>query len=140
MIYKEYAFSLTNRHHFFPPNKISSFYNIASDTFMSLWDYDEEVTEYVKKKKTLSGYRGNLYMPDEFIFDVDGSNIDQAKELTFALLDLLDNIDISIPTQIYFSGEKGFHVHISNTAFKWIPCNDLHLKVKHVLKNAGIYD
>ena len=136
MILKEYAFSLTNRHHFFPPNRISSFYNIASDTFMSLWDYDEEVAEYVKDKKTLSGYRGKLYMPDEFIFDVDGANLKQAKDLTFALLELLEDI----PSQIYFSGEKGFHIHISNSAFKWEPCNDLHLKVKHILKNKGFYD
>jgi hypothetical protein len=140
MILKEFAFSVTNRHHFYPPSKISSFNNISSDTFMSLWDYDETVTEYVKKKKTLSGYRGDLYMPDEFIFDIDGSNLDQAKELTFGLLDILDNLGISIPVQIYFSGEKGFHIHISHTAFKWKPCNDLHLKVKHVLTNSGIYD
>jgi hypothetical protein len=140
MILKEYAFSLTNRHHFFPPSQISSFYNISSDTFMSLWDYDDEVVEYVKTKKTLSGFRGKLYMPDEFIFDIDGANIDQAKELTFALLNLLEDISIDIPVQVYFSGQKGFHIHISGSAFKWEPCNDLHLKAKHVLKNAGIYD
>ena len=91
MMLKEYAFSLTNRHHFYPPTKISSFYNISSDTFMSLWDYDDDVIEYVKKKKSLSGYRGKLYMPDEFIFDVDGANIEQAKELTFGLLNLLED-------------------------------------------------
>ena len=140
MILKEYAFSLTNRHHFFPPSQISSFYNISSDTFMSLWDYDDEVVEHVKTKKTLSGYRGKLYMPDEFIFDVDGANIKQAKELTFALLNLLEDAHMSIPVQVYFSGEKGFHVHISGSAFKWEPCNDLHLKVKHVLKAEGVYD
>ncbi len=136
MILKEYAFSLTNRHHFFPPSQISSFYNISSDTFMSLWDYDEEVVKHVKSKKTLSGYRGKLYMPDEFIFDVDGANLQQAKDLTFALLELLEDL----PSQVYFSGEKGFHIHISGSAFKWKPCNDLHLRVKHVLKNKGIYD
>ena len=136
MILKEYAFSLTNRHHFFPPSQISSFYNISSDTFMSLWDYDEEVVKHVKSKKTLSGYRGKLYMPDEFIFDVDGANLQQAKDLTFALLELLGDL----PSQVYFSGEKGFHIHISGSAFKWKPCNDLHLRVKHILKNKGIYD
>ena len=82
VIYKEFALSLSNRHHFFPVSKISSFYGINKDTFMSLWDYDEEVIEHVKSNKTLSGYRGNLYMPDEFILDVDGSNLDQAKKLT----------------------------------------------------------
>lgn len=140
MMLKEYAFSLTNRHHFYPPTKISSFYNISSDTFMSLWDYDDDVIEYVKKKKSLSGYRGKLYMPDEFIFDVDGANIEQAKELTFGLLNILEDAQSSIPVQIYFSGEKGFHIHISNTAFKWEPCNDLNLRVKHILKGSGIYD
>ena len=135
MIYKEFALSLSNRHHFFPVSKISSFYGINSDTFMSLWDYDEDVIEYVKSNKTLSGYRGNLYMPDEFILDVDGANIDQAKQLTHGLIDLLD-----IPMQVYFSGEKGFHIHISGTAFKWKPCKDLNLRVKHTLKKYGIYD
>ena len=47
-------------------------------------------------------------MPDEFIFDVDGANIKQAKELTFALLNLLEDAQISIPVQVYFSGEKAF--------------------------------
>ena len=135
MIYKEFALSLSNRHHFFPVSKISSFYGINSDTFMSLWDYDEDVIEYVKSNKTLSGYRGKLYMPDEFILDVDGANIDQAKQLTHGLIDLLN-----IPMQVYFSGEKGFHIHISGTAFKWKPCKDLNLRVKHTLKNYGIYD
>ena len=135
VIYKEFALSLSNRHHFFPVSKISSFYGINKDTFMSLWDYDEEVIEHVKTNKTLSGYRGNLYMPDEFILDVDGSNLDQAKQLTLGLIDLLD-----IPMQVYFSGEKGFHIHISGTAFKWNPCKDLNLRVKHILKRKGVYD
>jgi len=74
-------------------------------------------------------------MPDEFILDVDGANIDQAKQLTHGLIDLLD-----IPMQVYFSGEKGFHIHISGTAFKWKPCKDLNLRVKHTLKKYGIYD
>tara|TARA_R100000008_G_scaffold86873_1_gene82265 strand:- start:5408 stop:7162 length:1755 start_codon:yes stop_codon:yes gene_type:complete len=134
-IYKEFALSLSNRHHFFPISKISSFNGIDSDTFMSLWDYDEEVISFVKENKTLSGYRGLLYMPDEFIFDVDGSNLDQAKSLALALIDLLD-----IPLQTYFSGEKGFHIHISSTAFKWEPCADLNLKVKHTLNKKGIYE
>ena len=42
--------------------------------------------------------------------------------------------------QVYFSGEKGFHIHILGTAFKWKPCKDLNLRVKHTLKNYGIYD
>ena len=134
-VYKEFELSLSNRHHFYPVSKISSFYGINSDTFMSLWDYDEDVIEYVKSNRTLSGYRGNLYMSDEFILDVDGANLDQAKQLTHGLIDLLN-----IPMQVYFSGEKGFHIHISGTAFKWKPCKDLNLRVKHVLKRYGIYD
>lgn len=135
MLYKEFALSLSNRHHFHTPDKVDSFTNIASDTFMSLWDYDETVLDHVRTKKTLSGFAGNLHMPNEFIFDVDGANLKQAKDLTLGLLTLLD-----IPAQLYFSGSKGFHVHISGTAFKWQPCDNLHLKVKHVLKNVGIYD
>ena len=135
-ILKEFALSLTNRHHFMPPSSQKNFHGTKHDTFMSLWNYDEEVKEYVKNNKTLSGYKGKLYIPDEFIFDIDGSSIEQAKDLLKGLIDLLEDI----PYQLYFSGSKGFHLHISGTSFKWVPCDDLHLRVKWLFKNKGFYD
>ena len=46
------AFGLANRHHFGDIADIDKWAGMAQDTFMSLWDYDGHVTEYVKKNKT----------------------------------------------------------------------------------------
>ena len=134
---KEYAFGLSNRHHFGEINDMQKYAGMAQDTFMSLWDYDEYVIDYVKKNKTLSGYDGILYMPDEFILDIDGSNPENAQEKCIGLTILLN--DYCIPYRLYFSG-TGFHVGIPGKAFRWKPCTDLHLKVKDILKEAEIYE
>ena len=134
---KEYAFGLANRHHFGDVSDVEKYAGMAQDTFMSLWDYDAHVVDYVKEKGGLSGYDGMLYMPDEFILDIDGANPKQAKDKTIALLIELD--DLCIPYRIYFSG-TGFHLGIPGDAFRWKPCPDLHLKVKDELKARGIYE
>ena len=134
---KEYAFGLANRHHFGDTNDIEKYAGMAQDTFMSLWDYDKHVVDFVKEKKTLSSYDGMLYMPDEFILDVDGTNPSNAQEKTIGLTIALD--DMCIPYQLYFSG-TGFHVGIPGNAFRWKPSPDLHLKVKDELKAKGIYE
>jgi hypothetical protein len=134
---KEYAFGLANRHHFGDVSDVEKYAGMAQDTFMSLWDYDAHVVDYVKEKESLSGYDGMLYMPDEFILDVDGVNPKQAKDKTIALTIELD--DLCIPYRIYFSG-TGFHLGIPGDAFRWKPCPDLHLKVKDELKARGIYE
>ena len=69
---REFAFGLSNRHHFFPSNNSVKWENVAKDTFHSLWEYDDDVKEYVKKKKILSGYNGKIYMPDEYLLDILG--------------------------------------------------------------------
>ena len=134
---KEYAFGLANRHHFGDVSDVEKYAGMAQDTFMSLWDYDAHVVDYVKEKGGLSAYDGMLYMPDEFILDIDGSNPKQAKDKTIALTIELD--DLCIPYRIYFSG-TGFHLGIPGEAFRWKPCPDLHLKVKDELKARGIYE
>ena len=124
---KEYAFGLANRHHFGDVSELENWAGMAQDTFMSLWDYDGHVVEYVKQNKSLSSYDGILYMPDEFILDVDGTNPENAKQKAIGLTILLD--DLCIPYQPYFSG-TGFHLGIPGQAFRWKPCPDLLLKVK----------
>ena len=134
---KEYAFGLSNRHHFGSEDDIEKYAGMAQDTFMSLWDYDGYVIDYVKENKSLSSYDGMLYIPKEFILDVDGANPDNAKQKTIGLTILLS--DLCIPYQLYFSG-TGFHIGIPESAFRWKPTPDLHLKVKDELKAQGIYE
>ena len=135
---KEIAFGLNNRHYFEESNAVHKFSGNRDGVYTSLYDYDELVREYVRKHKTLSGYDGIIYMPDEFILDVDKEDRDTeyARQKAIALILMLE--DYHIPSRIYFSG-TGFHVGIPGQAFKWQPHQDLHQFVKEELTKAQIY-
>jgi len=83
---KEFAFGLANRHHFGDVHDIEKWAGMAQDTFMSLWDYDNHVIDYVKQKGTLASYDGMLYIPDEFILDIDGTNPENAFQSLFLFI------------------------------------------------------
>tara|TARA_Y100001963_G_scaffold156121_1_gene248909 strand:- start:130 stop:1872 length:1743 start_codon:yes stop_codon:yes gene_type:complete len=134
---REFAFGLSNRHHFFPTDNSVKWENVAKDTFLSLYGYDDSVIKYFEEKKTLSGYDGDIYLPKEFILDVDGVEIEEAQDKTIKLISMLNNL--KVPTNVYFSG-RGFHVSIPDTAFKWRPGKNLHLRVKDALDKHGIYE
>ena len=134
---KEMAFGLANRHHFVESSQISDWYGTDSDTFMSLYDYDDYVKSYVKNNNKLAGFDGKIYIPSEFLLDVDGDNVDEARQKTIGLTILLNDLDI--PFNIYFSG-TGFHVGIPDEAFTWKGARDLHLKVKDALTAKGIFE
>jgi KaiC/GvpD/RAD55 family RecA-like ATPase len=138
---KEFAFGLAQRHYFQDTSEIGNWMNIDRDTYMSLYEFDDSITDFFAKNKTLSGFDGLVYMPDEFILDIDGKDFDDlenARQKTIGLTLLLDDLDI--PYRLYFSGNKGFHLGIPGAAFRWKPCKDLHLKVKDALTNAGIFE
>ena len=134
---KEFAFGVSNRHHFQESDKMSDWMGLERDTFVSLYDYDKTVIEYYAKHKSLAGFDGPIYMPEEFILDVDGDSIDNAKEKTIGLLILLNDLDV--PYRTYFSG-TGFHVGIPGKAFKCNPDKNLHIAVKNALSKAGIFE
>tara|TARA_R100000808_G_C2153129_1_gene163057 strand:- start:4391 stop:6130 length:1740 start_codon:yes stop_codon:yes gene_type:complete len=134
---REFAFSYSDRHHFYDSSKKSSFENTAKDTFISLYGYDSYAIKFFNGTKSLSGFDGKIYMPKEFLLDVDGGTVENAKAKTIELLKLLKSLEV--PYNIYFSG-RGFHVGIPDTSFKWEPCQNLHLKVKDELTKKGIYN
>ena len=134
---REFAFSYSDRHHFYDSSKKSSFENTAKDTFISLYGYDSYAIKFFNGTKSLSGFDGKIYMPKEFLLDVDGGTVENAKAKTIELLKLLKSLEV--PYNIYFSG-RGFHVGIPDTSFKWEPCQNLHLKVKDELTKKGVYN
>ena len=134
---KEFALGLSKRHYFQPADNIDQWQGLDQDIFMSLYDYDDYIVEFFSKHQTLSGYDGLLYMPDEFILDVDAVNTETARQKTIGLLLHLEDIDI--PSRIFFSG-TGFHIHIPSDAFRWKPAKDLHLIVKQSLTDSGIFE
>ena len=138
---KEFAFGLSQRHYFQDADNVCDWMNIDRDTYMSLYDFDDSINEYFGANKSLSGFDGLVYIPDEFILDVDGKDNDDlnnARQKALGLSILLD--DLKIPFRLYFSGNKGFHFGIPGTAFRWKPDKNLHLKVKDALTNGGIFD
>ena len=138
---KEFAFGLSQRHYFQDSGSVCDWMNIDKDTFMSLYEFDDSITEYFSKNNSLSGFNGLVYMPDEFILDVDGissEDLEGARQKAIGLSLLLD--DLQVPYTLYFSGNKGFHFGIPGTAFRWKPDKNLHLNVKDALMNAGIFD
>ena len=48
--------------------------------------------------------------------------------------------DLDVPYKLYYSGNKGFHVGIPGTAFRWKPDINLHLKVKDALRVACVFE
>ena len=134
---KEMAFSISNRGHFVEASQVPQWYGTNKDTFMSLYDYDDYIKSYVKREGKLSGFDGKIYIPSEFLLDVDGNTINEAKQLTIGLTLLLNDLDL--PYNVYFSG-TGFHIGIPQQAFIWEGARDLHLKVKDALKEKGIFE
>ena len=133
---REFAFGLSRRHYFEDASNIGKWMNVDSDTYMSLYEYDEDVKDYFAKNRKLAGYDGKAYIPEEFILDVDGANPEDAQQKGMGLKILLE--DQSIPFKIFFSG-TGFHFHIPSSAFTYVPHKNLHIKVKEVLKEHGIF-
>ena len=86
---KEMAFGVSDRCHMVEASRVSEWHYLPRDTFTSLYDYDEYVKEYVQKHKSIAGFDGLIYIPDEFILDVDGANTEQARQATIGLIILL---------------------------------------------------
>ena len=134
---KEFALGLNKRHYFQTADNVDQWQGLDQDTFMSLYDYDDYIKDFFGKHNSLSGYDGLLYMPDWFILDVDAVNSETARQKAIGLIMHLDDIDI--PSQVYYSG-TGFHVSIPSDAFRWKPAKDLHIKVKKILTDSGIFE
>ena len=131
---REFAFGLGRRHYFEDSSNMVKWMDLHSDTFMSLYEYDNDVKDYFAKNQKLAGYDGKVYIPEEFILDVDGGNPDDAQKKAIGLKLHLNDFDI--PFKVFFSG-TGFHFHLPSSAFTYSPPPNLHAKVKEVLTKHG---
>ena len=89
--------------------------NVKYDTacYRTVYNFTESFLEYAQKNGHLQGYNDQVYA-DYFPVDIDCTSLDEAKsQLTY--LSLLLEKDAGIDMEdyyIYFSGSKGFHVHL----------------------------
>jgi KaiC/GvpD/RAD55 family RecA-like ATPase len=83
--------------------------------YRSLYDYDNEALEYTKNNNgSISGFKGKAFT-NKLIFDFDSKvDIQQAKNDTINLLVKLKEmgIDINKSVQVFFSGNKGYHLEL----------------------------
>jgi len=134
---REFAFGLSRRHYFEDSSGMVKWMNLPSDTYMSLYEYSNDVKDYFAQNKKLAGYDGKIYIPEEFILDVDGGNPDDAQKKAIGLKILLNDLDV--PFRAFFSG-TGFHFHIPSSSFTYRPHKNLHVKLKQVLTKHGIFE
>ena len=134
---REFAFGLGRRHYFEESSNIVNWMELHSDTYMSLYEYDNDVKDYFAKNRKLAGYDGKVYIPEEFILDVDGGNPEDAQKRAVGLKILLGDLDV--PFKAFFSG-TGFHFHIPSSSFTYRPHKNLHMKVKQMLTEHGIFE
>lgn len=87
-----------------------------SDYYTSIFYFDKDGKEYFEKNdNSIKGFTGRV-VSDKLIFDFDSEdNIEAAKEDTRLLLNKLNElgIDVLSTTNVYFSGNKGFHVEVN---------------------------
>lgn len=128
---------LTNRCKFRATTNSQSFDSFGvegnSDIHASVYMYNEDVLEYVKENNSLSGYSGDV-VTDVLHWDFDSeSNIKAAYNDTCELLGRLsdsgyDNASINV----FFSGNKGYHVIASSLEAKELSGNNVPDKVKYI--------
>jgi len=134
---REFAFGLGRRHYFEESSNVVNWMDLHGDTYMSLYEYDNDVKDYFAKNKKLAGYDGKIYIPEEFILDVDGGTPEDAQQKAVGLTIVLNDLDI--PYKVFFSG-TGFHFHIPSSSFTYRPHKHLHIKLKTVLMQHGIFE
>lgn len=89
---------------------------VAHDRYMSLFPFEESITEWIKKNGTISGHNGKHFLI-YFAIDIDNENdlVGSRHSAISAVKKLFNDYNLSSDDLfIFFSGNKGFHVCISD--------------------------
>lgn len=142
-MYLEYAlYNPSNRNKIIQKDKL---YELAAKEgakapiFRSVYEYTDDVIEYVRTTKSIKSYTG-IRAITEVPIDIDrGMNTDAytLKKL-HGILDKLVQLGIHTDSyQIYFSG-TGYHVMLSSNLFGFKPSVDLPYIVQKTMESVGL--
>ena len=123
-----------NRGIMIPKGKLINYIS-KEPLYRSVYLYDEEALDYVRKNGTLKNYFGVRYI-DKIPIDIDkGDNSDERTlDILRSVILELEEADIECGSfQSYFSG-SGYHLLLSGDLFNFKPSNDLPFIVKQTLK------
>jgi len=82
---------------------------VDREAYSSLFCYDVDIKEYLKKEGSVSGYNGNTY-GKYFALDIDSSDLEGLISKMSGFLDYLEEKEVNY--YLFFSGNKGFHIYI----------------------------
>ena len=113
-----------------PTQALSSFLDKGA-VYRSYYYYDEDIVSYVEKTHSVSGFKGNYYLP-YLIYDIDVKEKTNEETLVkvYELLDKLENKwEVNYENiVIYFSG-RGYHI-VTPDIFGFVPSNSLPMAVR----------
>lgn len=111
----------------------------SSDWYMSLFRYGEEAFKYFEEHGSIGGFSGEASL-NELVFDLDSKDPEIARQDAIELLKLLknQNVDVRKNTKIYFSGNKGFHVHVALN--KFLKNSEIQNICANICENINTFD
>lgn len=117
-IYAEYAIGGIAKRNNIENIKDFKLGNSKTDCYRSIFLFDKDIKNFVETSGSVSKYEGP-HVADEVVFDFDGQDLNQVKkEVTEFCNHLYTNYKINIGlVNIYFSGNKGFHIQIPIECF-----------------------
>lgn len=84
------------------------------DWYRSLYQYNELHKKLIEEKKSFKGIEDTT--TDKLFFDIDSSNLEEARNETTRLLERLMNDGFDLESiQVFFTGKKGFSLEIDIT-------------------------
>lgn len=113
-MYTRLCKTLTDKGTFVPTNEDIYKYidDVEVDHYVSVYKYNEEQKKHFDEKGTVSGIQN--VVTNQLVFDLDSEDRQQALDDTKTLLERLERKGISNNnTEVYMSGNKGFHVQIN---------------------------
>ena len=123
-----------NRGKIIPSNSLIKYID-DQPLYRSVYLYDDNVLDYVKKRGTLKNYFGVRYI-DKVPVDIDKEDNTDEKTLDIlrsVLLELEESGIEETSYQCYFSG-SGYHVLLAASLFGFVPGTDLPYTVKQTIK------
>lgn len=94
--------------------------NLDIDWYVSAYSYGEDALEYFNENKSIKGFNGDAYTKT-LHWDLDAeNNFNLVKDSTIKLYEKLVSLGLGEGVQIYFSGNKGFHL-LLHTENKFTP-------------------
>lgn len=117
------------------------------DAYMTYFRYPEEMTVYFQNNKrqnkrgywypSVMGYKGSAYT-DWIPIDIDAPTLEEAQDHAIRLLHRLEMYSIDTNAcRYYFSGSKGFHILIPSDIAGLEPSEDIHLRLKYLVKQLA---